>query len=132
MIVAEKLASVHSVGNSTVFNEPCFLISSLLLFSFNIIGLFLYYNFLIQTLSSNFISDSKLTEILFKFIFLFAGMVKKCSVLKIVHDKYKKRRGNDPMDELVQAFDFALKDNKELEPLVSKTQVNWERTEVCS
>lgn len=52
----------------------------------------------------------------------FNGMVKKCSVLKIIHDKYKKKKGSDPIEELVQAFDIALKDNKELEPLVSKTQ----------
>ncbi|KAK7113132.1 DNA-directed RNA polymerase III subunit RPC1-like [Littorina saxatilis] len=50
------------------------------------------------------------------------GMVKKCSVLKIIHDKYKKRRGEDPVQELVQSFDIALKDNRDLAPLVNKTQ----------
>ena len=51
-------------------------------------------------------------------------MVKKCSVLKIIHDKYKKRRGDDPIAELVESFDIALKENKDLVPLVDKTQVS--------
>lgn len=51
-------------------------------------------------------------------------MVKKCSVLKIIHDKYKKRRGEDPIAELVESFDIALKENKDLAPLVDKTQVS--------
>ena len=52
-------------------------------------------------------------------------MVKKCSLLKIVHDKFKKRRDFDPVEDLVQSFDIALKDNKDLAPLVGKTQVGF-------
>ena len=51
-------------------------------------------------------------------------MVKKCSVLKIVHDKYKKRRGEEPLEKLKESFDTALQENKDLEALVDKTQVS--------
>lgn len=53
-------------------------------------------------------------------------MVKKCGMLKIIHDKYKHqiKRGVDPVVKLfVQSFDAAIEHNKEIEPLLSKTQV---------
>ena len=52
------------------------------------------------------------------------GMVKKCGMLKILHEKYKHwRKTNDPIiTEFVQSFDDAIEHNRELEPLLTKTQ----------
>ncbi|XP_076459285.1 DNA-directed RNA polymerase III subunit RPC1-like [Babylonia areolata] len=50
------------------------------------------------------------------------GMVKKCSFLKIIHDKYKKKKGHELVQEVVDDFDTATKTNKELKPLLSKYQ----------
>ncbi|XP_062605530.1 DNA-directed RNA polymerase III subunit RPC1-like, partial [Saccostrea cucullata] len=53
----------------------------------------------------------------------FNGMVKKCGLLKIIHDKYKQRKGTDPViEEFMGSFESALENNKDLEPLLSKTQ----------
>ncbi|KAK3090302.1 hypothetical protein FSP39_010768 [Pinctada imbricata] len=52
------------------------------------------------------------------------GMVKKCGLLKIIHDRYKStRKGNEAMiAEFMGSFTDALEHNKDLEPLLSKTQ----------
>lgn len=51
------------------------------------------------------------------------GMVKKCGLLKIIHDKYKQRKGTDPViEEFMGSFEAAMEHNKDLEPLLSKTQ----------
>lgn len=58
--------------------------------------------------------------------FYFEGMVKKCGMLKIVHDKYKPRRGADcVLKEFVETFENAKRNNKELEALIPKTQVKF-------
>lgn len=53
------------------------------------------------------------------------GVVKKCGLLKIVHDKYKQvGRTVDPMiTEFFNTFEDAKAANKEVENLLSKTQV---------
>lgn len=52
-------------------------------------------------------------------------MVKKCGLLKIIHDKYKQRKGTDPViEEFMGSFEAAMEHNKDLEPLLSKTQVS--------
>ncbi|CAH1795117.1 unnamed protein product [Owenia fusiformis] len=52
------------------------------------------------------------------------GVVKKCGMLKIIHDKYKStKKTKEPfVHEFVQSFDEALKHNKELEQMVGKAQ----------
>lgn len=51
------------------------------------------------------------------------GMVKKCGMLKIVHDRYKQRRGAEPMlKQFVEAFDYAKKYNKDVDTLIPKVQ----------
>ncbi|XP_067671207.1 DNA-directed RNA polymerase III subunit RPC1-like isoform X3 [Haliotis asinina] len=52
------------------------------------------------------------------------GMVKKCGLLKIIHDRYKQnRKGGEPVfNEFVGSFQSASESNKELEGLLSKTQ----------
>lgn len=51
------------------------------------------------------------------------GMVKKCGMLKIVHDKYKQRRGAEPLiKDFVEAFEDAKKYNKDVEGLIPKVQ----------
>lgn len=69
-------------------------------------------------------------------------MVKKCGLLKIIHDKYKQRKGTDPViEEFMGSFEAAMEHNKDLEPLLSKTQVSlncnpnlqvWETSLNCS
>ena len=56
---------------------------------------------------------------------MFTGTVKKCGMLKIVYDKYKHgKKTEDPIvTEFVRSFDDAIEYNKELETLLSKTQV---------
>ena len=53
------------------------------------------------------------------------GTVKKCGMLKILHDKYKhnKKTVDAIVSDFVHSFDEAIEHNKELEPLLSKTQV---------
>lgn len=52
-------------------------------------------------------------------------MVKKCGLLKIIHDKYKQRKGTDPViEEFMGSFEAAMEHNKDIEPLLSKTQVS--------
>ena len=55
----------------------------------------------------------------------FPGTVKKCGMLKIVHEKFKHNKRNvDPaLTMFVQSFDDALEHNKEIEALLPKTQV---------
>lgn len=58
-------------------------------------------------------------------IFFYAGMTKKIGMLKIVHDKYKTpRKDNDPViTDFLHSFEASKENNKELESLLSKTQV---------
>lgn len=52
-------------------------------------------------------------------------MVKKCGLLKIIHDKYKQRKGTDPViEEFMGSFEASMEHNKDIEPLLSKTQVS--------
>ena len=52
-------------------------------------------------------------------------MVKKCGMLKIIHDKYKQNRrgGESVYQDFVSTFDNATEHNKELDGLLTKTQV---------
>lgn len=56
---------------------------------------------------------------------LYTGVVKKCGLLKIVHDKYKQvGRTVDPMvTEFFNSFEHVKAANKEIEGMLSKTQV---------
>lgn len=58
-------------------------------------------------------------------LFLVEGIVKKCGLFKIVHEKHKKntRNNESAVEEFVHSFDFAAETNKELASLVSKVQV---------
>ena len=60
------------------------------------------------------------------FHFVFLGTVKKCALLKIVHDKYnyKKKTIDDNVTEFWQSFDNAIAANKEIQPLLNKTQAS--------
>ena len=52
----------------------------------------------------------------------FNGVVKKCSVLKILHDKYKSGKKNEPIiKEHVESFAVAKSYNKEIEPLINRS-----------
>lgn len=53
------------------------------------------------------------------------GPVKKCGLLKIIHEKYKtNKKVVDPfVSEFLQSFDIAIEHNKVLEPLLSRAQV---------
>lgn len=53
------------------------------------------------------------------------GPVKKCGLLKIIHEKYKTtKKVVDPfVSEFLQSFDIAIEHNKVLEPLLSRAQV---------
>ena len=57
------------------------------------------------------------------FIYLRTGTVKKCALLKIVHERFKtSKRATDPdYLDYVQSFDEALGYNKEIEALISKS-----------
>ncbi|XP_064623865.1 DNA-directed RNA polymerase III subunit RPC1-like [Lineus longissimus] len=51
------------------------------------------------------------------------GVVKKCSMLKIVHDKYRSTKKTDAIvQEFIHSFDDAVEHNKEIEAHLSKTQ----------
>ncbi|XP_048760931.1 DNA-directed RNA polymerase III subunit RPC1-like [Ostrea edulis] len=53
----------------------------------------------------------------------FNGMVKKCGLLKIIHDKYKQRKGVDPViEEFKGSFELAMEHNKDIDALLGKTQ----------
>lgn len=61
------------------------------------------------------------------------GPVKKCGLLKIIHEKYKTtKKVIDPMvSDFLQSFDIAIEHNKEVEPLLNKAQVNIHQSEPC-
>ncbi|XP_021363401.1 DNA-directed RNA polymerase III subunit RPC1-like isoform X1 [Mizuhopecten yessoensis] len=53
------------------------------------------------------------------------GMVKKCGLLKIIHDKYKTgHKGNEIIrSDFLSSFQDAVEHDREIEPLLNKTQV---------
>lgn len=59
------------------------------------------------------------------FFFHSIGTVKKCGLLKIIHEKYKTtKKVVDPfVSEFLQSFDMAVEHNKLIEPLLSRAQV---------
>lgn len=64
-------------------------------------------------------------------------MVKKCGLLKIIHDQFKKiGKGENPvLKEYVNSFESALESNKDLEPLLEKNQVciyKWLYLKFCT
>uniref|UniRef100_A0A2K5K0Z6 DNA-directed RNA polymerase subunit n=1 Tax=Colobus angolensis palliatus TaxID=336983 RepID=A0A2K5K0Z6_COLAP len=56
----------------------------------------------------------------------FNGTVKKCGLLKIIHEKYKtNKKVVDPIvSNFLQSFETAIEHNKEVEPLLGRAQVN--------
>lgn len=60
-------------------------------------------------------------------IFDALGTVKKCGLLKIIHEKYKttKKVVDAFVSEFLQSFDTAIEHNKMLEPLLSRAQVTF-------
>ncbi|XP_056432914.1 DNA-directed RNA polymerase III subunit RPC1 isoform X1 [Gadus chalcogrammus] len=56
----------------------------------------------------------------------FNGTVKKCGLLKIIHEKYKTtKKVADPfVSEFLQSFDVAIEHNKEVESLLNRAQEN--------
>uniref|UniRef100_A0A8B9HP64 DNA-directed RNA polymerase subunit n=1 Tax=Astyanax mexicanus TaxID=7994 RepID=A0A8B9HP64_ASTMX len=56
----------------------------------------------------------------------FNGPVKKCGLLKIIHEKYKTtKKVVDPIvSDFLQSFDIAIEHNKEVESLLSRAQEN--------
>ncbi|KAK0138597.1 DNA-directed RNA polymerase III subunit RPC1 [Merluccius polli] len=54
------------------------------------------------------------------------GTVKKCGLLKIIHEKYKTtKKVADPfVSEFLQSFDIAIEHNKEVESLLNRAQEN--------
>ncbi|XP_059892187.1 DNA-directed RNA polymerase III subunit RPC1 isoform X1 [Gadus macrocephalus] len=56
----------------------------------------------------------------------FNGTVKKCGLLKIIHEKYKTtKKVADPfVSEFLQSFDIAIEHNKEVESLLNRAQEN--------
>ncbi|XP_041671640.1 DNA-directed RNA polymerase III subunit RPC1 isoform X1 [Cheilinus undulatus] len=56
----------------------------------------------------------------------FNGPVKKCGLLKIIHEKYKTtKKVVDPfVSEFMQSFDTAIEHNKVMEPLLTRAQEN--------
>lgn len=54
------------------------------------------------------------------------GTVKKCGLLKIIHEKYKTtKKVVDPfVSEFLQSFDMAVEHNKMIEPLLNRAQVS--------
>ncbi|XP_043911596.1 DNA-directed RNA polymerase III subunit RPC1 [Protopterus annectens] len=56
----------------------------------------------------------------------FNGPVKKCGLLKIMHEKYKtNKKVVDPfVSEFLQSFDLAIEHNKEVETLLGRAQEN--------
>lgn len=60
------------------------------------------------------------------------GPVKKCGLLKILHEKYKTtKKVVDPIvSDFMQSFDIAIEHNKEVEALLSRAQVStWRNAE---
>lgn len=52
----------------------------------------------------------------------FNGVVKKCGLLKIMHDKFKSGKKNDAIiKDHVESFSIAKECNKDLEPLIAKS-----------
>ncbi|XP_016368895.1 DNA-directed RNA polymerase III subunit RPC1-like [Sinocyclocheilus rhinocerous] len=56
----------------------------------------------------------------------FNGPVKKCGLLKIIHEKYKTtKKVVDPMvSDFLQSFDITIEHNKEVESLLTRAQEN--------
>ncbi|OWK08087.1 POLR3A [Cervus elaphus hippelaphus] len=56
----------------------------------------------------------------------FNGTVKKCGLLKIIHEKYKtNKKVVDPIvSSFLQSFETAIEHNKEVEPLLGRAQVS--------
>ncbi|XP_052655015.1 DNA-directed RNA polymerase III subunit RPC1 isoform X5 [Harpia harpyja] len=56
----------------------------------------------------------------------FNGTVKKCGLLKIIHEKYKtNKKVVDPIvSTFLQSFETAIEHNKEVEPLLGRAQEN--------
>ncbi|VTJ82831.1 Hypothetical predicted protein [Marmota monax] len=56
----------------------------------------------------------------------FNGTVKKCGLLKIIHEKYKtNKKVVDPIvSSFLQSFETAIEHNKEVEPLLGRAQEN--------
>ncbi|XP_011785079.1 PREDICTED: DNA-directed RNA polymerase III subunit RPC1 [Colobus angolensis palliatus] len=56
----------------------------------------------------------------------FNGTVKKCGLLKIIHEKYKtNKKVVDPIvSNFLQSFETAIEHNKEVEPLLGRAQVS--------
>lgn len=54
-------------------------------------------------------------------------MVKKCGLLKIMHDQFKKtgKGENTVLADYLGSFEAASESNKDLEPLLGKNQVSW-------
>jgi len=52
-------------------------------------------------------------------------MVKKCGLLKIIHDHFKKsgKQENPALKEYIHSFESAVEINKDLQPLLEKNQV---------
>lgn len=55
----------------------------------------------------------------------FSGPVKKCGLLKIIHEKYKtnKKVVDVFVTDFLQSFDTAIEHNKVVEPLLTRAQV---------
>ncbi|CAF0829663.1 unnamed protein product [Brachionus calyciflorus] len=52
----------------------------------------------------------------------FNGVVKKCGLLKIQHDKFKSAKKNESIiKDYVESFNFAKEFNKEIEPLINRS-----------
>lgn len=62
------------------------------------------------------------------------GTVKKCGLLKIIHEKYKTtKKIMDPVvSNFIQSFDTATEHNKEIESLLGRAQVNEKPTQSCT
>lgn len=67
-------------------------------------------------------------------LFYSSGPVKKCGLLKIIHEKYKTtKKVVDPfVSEFLQSFDIAIEHNKVMEPLLTRAQVNLEDFQLLS
>lgn len=59
-------------------------------------------------------------------LFYFSGSVKKCGLLKIIHEKYKtnKKVVDSFVSDFLQSFDIAIEHNKLVEPLLTRAQVS--------
>lgn len=55
------------------------------------------------------------------------GPVKKCGLLKIIHEKYKttKKVVDAFVSDFLQSFDIAIEHNKLVEPLLTRAQVKF-------